>query len=139
MNLFSSRILAYINAFSVFWHVAGVAVLIILLPAVAPTRQPASYVFGQFNVWQTLTNGITNNGCAWLPNLHLPSLVSCRQCIKQHCLSSILSIPQSTDHRRQEHTLLHSTASLSIMSSHSAPVQVFVPHRNAHVAVHHHR
>ena len=70
MNCFSSRILAWINAFSVFWHVAGTVVLIILLPAVAPTRQPASYVFGQFNVWQTLTNGITNNGCARLLHPH---------------------------------------------------------------------
>ena len=66
LNCFNSLVLAWINAFSVVWHVPGVVVLIILLPAVAPTHQSGSYVFGQFNGWQTVTSGITNNGCGWL-------------------------------------------------------------------------
>lgn len=41
----------------------GTVVLIILIPAVAPTHQSGSYVFTNFVDWQTEGTGITNNGC----------------------------------------------------------------------------
>lgn len=36
------------NGISVVWHVVGTFVLIILLPAVAPTHQSAEFVFTTF-------------------------------------------------------------------------------------------
>jgi hypothetical protein len=35
------------NRFSIFWHIAVTAVFCAVLPAVAPTHQPASFVFGK--------------------------------------------------------------------------------------------
>lgn len=64
MNVASTKIIAWMNAISVFWHVAGAITLIILIPAVAPVHQSGSYVFGTFNDWSLSNSGITNNGCA---------------------------------------------------------------------------
>ena len=61
-NIASTRVVAWMNAISVFWHVAGVISLIILIPAVAPVHQSGSYVFGTFNDFTVSTTGITNNG-----------------------------------------------------------------------------
>ena len=48
INFLPTRILGILNGFSVCWHVAAVFVLIILLPAVAPTHQGADFVFTTF-------------------------------------------------------------------------------------------
>ncbi|BDA43078.1 Amino-acid permease BAT1 [Coccomyxa sp. Obi] len=48
INFLPTRILALMNGVSVVWHVVGTFVLIILLPAVAPTHQSAEFVFTTF-------------------------------------------------------------------------------------------
>lgn len=42
LNTFGVNWLSFLNTVSVAWHVVGTVVLVILLPAVAPTHQPAS-------------------------------------------------------------------------------------------------
>lgn len=61
MNVFSTRIIAWLNAISVFWHVTGAIVLIILIPAVAPTHQSGDYVFRTFNKVDLSSTGISSN------------------------------------------------------------------------------
>ncbi len=48
INFLPTRFLALWNAASTVWHITGTIVLIILLPAVAPTHQSAAYVFTDF-------------------------------------------------------------------------------------------
>ena len=71
INSFSGKILAYLNGTSAVWHMVITLLVIIALPAVAPVRQSASFVFQTFyNVeYQQATGtstGITNNACATL-------------------------------------------------------------------------
>ena len=47
VNIFADRLLALINNISVFWHLAGVAVIIGLLIFVPDDHQSASFVFGE--------------------------------------------------------------------------------------------
>src|SRR4029077_17534133 len=46
LNVFSSQILALFNRVSVWWHVVGVAVIVVLLLVVPSHLQSASFVFG---------------------------------------------------------------------------------------------
>lgn len=48
INFLPTRVLALMNGASVVWHITGTFVLIILLPAVAPTHQSAEFVFTTF-------------------------------------------------------------------------------------------
>jgi hypothetical protein len=48
INFLPTYILGYINGASVVWHVTGAFCLMILIPAVAPTHQDATFVFGTF-------------------------------------------------------------------------------------------
>ena len=66
LNCLSTRIIGWISGISTIWHMLGTVVLIILLPAVAPTHQSGSYVFTEFVNWETEDTGITNNGCELL-------------------------------------------------------------------------
>ena len=80
MNIASTRIIAWLNAFSVVWHITGVVTLIILLPVVAPVTQSWSYVFTQFNDISFSTTGITNNGYLFLVGLLTAQVCSCSFC-----------------------------------------------------------
>jgi hypothetical protein len=42
------------------WNLVGAVVLMIILPSVATSHQPASYVFGHFERAQAESIGITN-------------------------------------------------------------------------------
>lgn len=61
MNVFSTWIIAWLNAVSVFWHFTGVIVLIILIPAVAPTHQSGDYDFCTFNKADLSSTGNSSN------------------------------------------------------------------------------
>ena len=52
-NIFSGHLLAMINNISVWWHVAGAAIVILVLIVIPPTHQSASFVF---------TDRINNSG-----------------------------------------------------------------------------
>jgi amino acid transporter len=52
-NIFSGHLLAIINNISVWWHVAGAAIVILVLVLVPPTHQSAGFVF---------TDRINNSG-----------------------------------------------------------------------------
>jgi amino acid transporter len=43
INMLPTKFIAQLNGFSAVWHFIGTFVLIVLLPAVAPTHQSASY------------------------------------------------------------------------------------------------
>lgn len=49
INSFDVKVVSLLDGISVVWHIAGTVIYMIILLAVAPTHQPASYVFGQFN------------------------------------------------------------------------------------------
>ncbi|KAJ7523743.1 hypothetical protein O6H91_18G061100 [Diphasiastrum complanatum] len=55
LNTFALNVIAVIDVVSMYWQVIGGAVIVILLPLVAPTTQPASYVFGHFETSPGLT------------------------------------------------------------------------------------
>ena len=61
INFLPTRFLAIWNATSTVWHIVGTFVLIILLPAVAPTHQSGSYVFTDFESDTTAT-GVPSSG-----------------------------------------------------------------------------
>ena len=72
LNIFSTKINAMLNSISAVWHIVGVVVCIIVLPAVAPTHQSAKYVFTDFEGPATNAGAIGNSGellsltaCAW--------------------------------------------------------------------------
>ncbi|XP_027091380.1 amino-acid permease BAT1 homolog isoform X1 [Coffea arabica] len=50
LNSFALKVIAYLNIISIWWQVIGGLVVIIMLPLVAQTRQPASYVFSHFEL-----------------------------------------------------------------------------------------
>jgi amino acid transporter len=49
LNTFSIRVLSVLDGISAVWHVVGTLAFMIILLAVAPSRQPASWVFGYFD------------------------------------------------------------------------------------------
>lgn len=61
LNVFSTQVVSFLNLFSFVWHVGGVLVLLIFIPAVAPTHQSAAYVFWHFSDATSTTSGISNN------------------------------------------------------------------------------
>ncbi|EPS63019.1 amino acid transporter, partial [Genlisea aurea] len=50
LNTFALEVIAFIDIISIWWQVIGGTVIVILVPLVALTRQPASYVFTSFQV-----------------------------------------------------------------------------------------
>ena len=81
LNTIGTRLAALLNGFSSVWHMVGTLVIVVVLLAVAPTHQSASFVFGKFYGVSEVTSGITNNGyvpiscccccccCAWLSSV----------------------------------------------------------------------
>ena len=68
INIFRTNLLAMINNVSVWWHVIGVAVIIVLLVIVPDTHQDFSFVFGE-----RLNNSGFNDGVdRWVLLLDLP-------------------------------------------------------------------
>ena len=57
INFLPTKFIATLNGVSAVWHLVGTFTLIILLPAVAPTHQSASYVFTTFNT-DTTASGV---------------------------------------------------------------------------------
>eukprot|EP00891_Asterochloris_glomerata_P002201 jgi/Astpho2/2201/Aster-03190 len=66
LNIFSTKINALLNSISAVWHIVGVVVCIIVLPAVAPSHQSAKYVFTDFEGTATNAGDIGNNGYIFL-------------------------------------------------------------------------
>ena len=60
LNIFSGHLLAIINNISVWWHVAGVAVVVAILAFVPKTHQALSFVFG---------DKVNNSGLRRMPRL----------------------------------------------------------------------
>ncbi|KAK4393729.1 Amino-acid permease BAT1 [Sesamum angolense] len=50
LNTFALEVIAFIDIISIWWQVIGGLVIVIMLPLVALTRQPASYVFSSFEM-----------------------------------------------------------------------------------------
>ncbi|KAK9806449.1 hypothetical protein WJX73_008244 [Symbiochloris irregularis] len=61
LNAFNSRSVAWLSGFSVVWQLGGLFVLLILIPAVAPTHQSASFVFGKFFTAAQSGSGLPSN------------------------------------------------------------------------------
>jgi amino acid transporter len=59
LNLLNINVLAVLNTLSAWWHMAGVAMIILVL-AVVPEHQPASFVFGA-----TINNSGFSDGLFW--------------------------------------------------------------------------
>eukprot|EP00252_Welwitschia_mirabilis_P005184 TRINITY_DN1566_c0_g2_i1.p1 TRINITY_DN1566_c0_g2~~TRINITY_DN1566_c0_g2_i1.p1 ORF type:complete len:433 (-),score=36.45 TRINITY_DN1566_c0_g2_i1:494-1792(-) len=55
LNTFALDVIAFIDIISMWWQVIGGAVIVVLLPLVAPTTQSASYVFTHFETSPNLT------------------------------------------------------------------------------------
>ena len=60
INIFSSPLVALFNNISVFWHVVGVAAIILVLAFVPDTHQSVSWVFGH-----TINNSGFSHGMFW--------------------------------------------------------------------------
>jgi amino acid transporter len=71
LNIFSSPLVALFNNISVFWHVAGVAVIIAVLAFVPDTHQSASFVFGE-----RINNSGFGDGMFWFYVLPLGFLLT---------------------------------------------------------------
>lgn len=65
MNTFSTRLLDGIAEVSVWFHVIGVTLFVVLLPALAPTHQSASWVFSSFTPDKAFA-GVDNSGFMFL-------------------------------------------------------------------------
>lgn len=65
INTFAIEIIAYLDVISIFVQISGALVMIIMLPLVAPTRQTASYVFGNF-VTNAETTGVTSKAYSFI-------------------------------------------------------------------------
>ncbi|MEW5315989.1 MAG: hypothetical protein WDW38_007383 [Sanguina aurantia] len=48
INSFGVDMLGWINSISAWWHLIGTLAIIVIIPAVAPSHQSASWVFGSF-------------------------------------------------------------------------------------------
>ena len=62
LNTFGTAINAMLNAFSSLWHMVGVIVIVIVLPAVAVTHQSGSFVFSNFQGPADNVGAIDNSG-----------------------------------------------------------------------------
>lgn len=65
LNTFSNRLLDAVAEISVWFHVIGVTAFVVILPILAPKRQPASWVFSKFSPDQAYS-GIDNQGFTFL-------------------------------------------------------------------------
>ncbi|CAK9275944.1 unnamed protein product [Sphagnum jensenii] len=65
LNTFALNVIAIIDVVSIYWQVVGGTVIVILLPLVAKTNQPASYVFTHFELGDA-TTGIKSGAYAIL-------------------------------------------------------------------------
>ena len=66
INIFRTHLLAVINNISVWWHVIGVAVIIVLLVVVPDQHQSLSYVFTERLNNSGFNDGSTGGGFFWL-------------------------------------------------------------------------
>ncbi|CAM6059496.1 unnamed protein product [Sphagnum tenellum] len=65
LNTFALNVIAIIDVVSIYWQVVGGTVIVILLPLVAKTTQPPSYVFTHFELGDA-TTGIKSGAYAIL-------------------------------------------------------------------------
>ncbi|KAI8466411.1 MAG: amino acid/polyamine transporter I [Monoraphidium minutum] len=65
LNTFSVRLLDAVGEISVWFHVVGITAFVIILPSLAPVRQPAAWVFGAFTP-DSAYSGILNPGFTFL-------------------------------------------------------------------------
>jgi amino acid transporter len=71
INIYSSPLVALFNNISVFWHVAGVAAIVLILALVPDTHQSVSFVFGH-----TINNSGFGQGMFWYYVLPLGFLLT---------------------------------------------------------------
>ena len=71
VNIYSSHLVALLNNISVFWHVAGVAVIILILAFVPDRHQDVRFVFGH-----TINNSGFSGGMFWFYVLPLGFLLT---------------------------------------------------------------
>jgi amino acid transporter len=71
INIFTSHLVAIFNSISVFWHVIGVAVIVIVLIAVPTEHQSFSFVFGH-----RINNSGFSGGMFWFYVLPLGFLLT---------------------------------------------------------------
>ncbi|VAH47927.1 unnamed protein product [Triticum turgidum subsp. durum] len=62
-NTFALEVIAFLDVISMWWQVVGGTVIVIMLPLVAKTTQPASYVFTHFETTPEVT-GISSGAYA---------------------------------------------------------------------------
>ncbi|KAI5015155.1 hypothetical protein ZWY2020_056545 [Hordeum vulgare] len=62
-NTFALEVIAFLDVISMWWQVVGGTVIVIMLPLVAKTTQPASYVFTHFQTTPDVT-GISSGAYA---------------------------------------------------------------------------
>uniref|UniRef100_J3LY19 Amino acid permease/ SLC12A domain-containing protein n=1 Tax=Oryza brachyantha TaxID=4533 RepID=J3LY19_ORYBR len=68
LNTFALEVIAFLDLISMWWQVIGGTVIVILLPLVANTTQPASYVFTHFETAPEVT-GISSSAYAAILSL----------------------------------------------------------------------
>ena len=71
LNIFSGHLLAVINNISVWWHVAGAAIVILVLIIVPPTHQSMEFVFTE-----RINNSGFSSGAYWFLVLPLGFLLT---------------------------------------------------------------
>jgi amino acid transporter len=76
LNIFSGHLLAIINNISVWWHVAGVAIIVLILAIVPKTHLAISEVFGGKVNNSGWADGHLNNGTYWFLVLPLGFLLT---------------------------------------------------------------
>lgn len=76
LNIFSGHLLAVINNISVWWHVAGVAVIVLILAIVPKTHLAIGEVFGGKVNNSGYAEGAMNNGTYWFLVLPLGFLLT---------------------------------------------------------------
>jgi amino acid transporter len=76
LNIFSGHLMAIINNVSVWWHVAGVAFIILILIIVPDTHQAISNVFTDKVNNSGYADGALNNGTYWFLVLPLGFLLT---------------------------------------------------------------
>ncbi|MBC7630235.1 amino acid permease [Aeromicrobium sp.] len=76
LNIFSGHLLAVINNISVWWHVGGVAVIVLILAFVPKTHMAISEVFGGKVNNSGYAEGAMNNGTYWFLVLPLGFLLT---------------------------------------------------------------
>lgn len=68
LNTFAIEIIAYFDVASIFIQIVGGTVIVVMLPLVAPMRQSASYVFGNF-VTNAATTGVPTRAYAFVMSM----------------------------------------------------------------------